>query len=60
MADGAPAQVFSQVELMENEGLTVPETTRLLYDLNREGFVLPLDILDMELCADAVAAAIRE
>ena len=60
VADGAPAQVFSQVELMENEGLTVPETTRLLYDLNREGFVLPLDILDTELCADAVAAAIRE
>ena len=59
VADGAPAQVFSQVELMESEGLTVPETTRLLFDLNREGFDLPLDILDTERCADAVAAAIR-
>ena len=59
VADGSPAQVFSQVELMESEGLTVPETTRLLFDLNREGFALPLDILDTELCADAVAAAIR-
>ena len=44
---------------MESEGLTVPETTRLLFDLNREGFDLPLDILDTERCADAVAAAIR-
>ena len=59
VADGSPARVFSQVELMESEGLTVPETTRLLFDLNREGFDLPLDILDTELCADAVAAAIR-
>ena len=59
VSDGSPARVFSQVELMESEGLTVPETTRLLFDLNREGFGLPLDILDTELCADAVAAAIR-
>ena len=59
VSDGSPARVFSQVELMESEGLTVPETTRLLFDLNREGFDLPLDILDTELCADAVAAAIR-
>ena len=59
VSDGSPARVFSQVELMESEGLTVPETTRLLFDLNREGFDLPLDILDTERCADAVAAAIR-
>ncbi len=59
VADGTPAQVFSQVELMEQEGLTVPETTRLMFDLNREGFDLPLDILDTDRCADAVAAAIK-
>ena len=59
VADGTPAQVFSRVELMEKEGLTVPETTRLLFDLNREGFSLPLDILDTDRCADAVAAAIK-
>ena len=59
VADGTPAGVFSQVELMEKEGLTVPETTRLMYELNREGFDLPLDILDTEACAAAVAAAIK-
>lgn len=59
VADGGPAEVFSQVELMEREGLSVPETTRLLYELNAEGFELPLDALEIESCADVVAAAIK-
>ena len=56
-ADGSPAEVFSQVELMEREGLDVPETTRLLYDLRAAGFDLPLDALDTDACAEAIAAA---
>ena len=59
VADGSPAAVFSQVELMEREGLTVPETTRLLYDLRAEGFDLPLDALDTEACADAIAGCLK-
>ena len=59
IADGAPRTVFQNVEGLRSVGLTVPETTRLLYDLNREGFDLPLDILDTEACAGAVAAAIK-
>ena len=59
VADGSPAAVFSQVELMEREGLTVPETTRLLFDLRAEGFDLPLDALDTEACADAIAASLK-
>ena len=58
VADGSPAVVFSQVELMEREGLSVPETTRLLYDLRADGLPLPLDALDVEACADAVAACL--
>ena len=58
VADGSPAAVFSQVELMEREGLSVPETTRLLYDLRADGLPLPLDALDVEACADAVAACL--
>ncbi len=56
--DGTPASVFSQVELMQREGLDVPETTRLLYDLSKHGCALPLDRLDVESCADAVAQAL--
>ena len=54
-ADGSPAEVFSQVELMEREGLDVPETTRLLYDLRAAGFDLPLDALDTDACAEIIA-----
>ena len=53
-ADGSPAEVFSQVELMEREGLDVPETTRVLHELG-----LPTDALDPETCARRVAAALR-
>ena len=59
VADGSPAAVFSQVELMEREGLSVPETTRLLYDLRADGFSLPLDALDPEECAALVAACLK-
>lgn len=58
-ADGSPAQVFSQVELMEREGLGVPETVRLLYELRQDGFDLPLDRLDAISCAAAVAGALK-
>lgn len=51
IADGTPKQVFTQVELLESVGLTVPETTKLLYELNREGYDLPLDALSVEECA---------
>lgn len=54
VADGTPAAVFSQVELLEREGLTVPETTRLLYELNRAGLALPLSALSVEECAEAI------
>ncbi len=59
VADGAPAEVFSRVELMEQEGLTVPETTRLLYDLNAEGLALPLTALEIDACAELIAEKIR-
>lgn len=36
VADGSPEDVFSQVELMRDEGLSVPATTELIYELNKE------------------------
>ena len=59
VADGSPAKVFSQVELMHSEGLDVPETTRLIYELNQEGFRLPMDALALDACADALADALK-
>ena len=59
VADGTPAEVFSQVELMEREGLSVPETVHLAYDLDKLGFALPVDTLDVAACADNILQAIR-
>ena len=58
-AVGTPAEIFSDVEMMAREGLSVPETTKLLYELNSRGFSLPLGELDEESCAAAVAAAMN-
>ena len=57
-AVGAPAEIFSDVEMMAREGLAVPETTKLIYELNNSGFALPLGELDEESCAAVIAAAI--
>ena len=59
IADGKPAEVFAGIELMEREGLTVPETTRLLYDLNKRGMNLPLTALDVDSCAKEIAKQLR-
>lgn len=59
IADDTPKNVFSQVELLRSVGLTVPETTELLYELNQEGWNLPLDALSVEDCAQAIMSAIR-
>ena len=53
-ADGTPQQVFSQVELLHSIGLAAPEPVELCWELNREGFDLPLDQLDPAECAQAL------
>ena len=58
--DGTPVEVFSHVEQMEKEGLSVPETVRMVADLKKLGFRLTYDTLQTEACADAIAAAIGE
>jgi len=60
VADGSPAEVFSRVELMIGEGLDVPETTRLIHELNKAGFELPEEALDVESCAEAIAKFLKE
>ena len=57
--DGSPKEVFSQVEKMRAEGLTVPETTELIYGLRENGFDLPLDALSVDECADAIAGQLK-
>lgn len=56
--DGTPVEVFRDVEKMESEGLSVPETMRTLYDLGLSGHELPPDVLQDEGCAAFVAASL--
>ena len=53
-ADGTPEEVFSQVELLHNIGLAAPESVELCWELNKQGFDLPLDKLEPEKCAQAL------
>ena len=59
VADGTPKQVFSQVELLHRIGLAAPETVELCYELNKNGFRLPLDTLQTEECAQALYNAVK-
>ena len=58
-ADGAPEEVFSQVELLHDIGLAAPDTVELCYELNQCGFSLPLNALDIEDCAQALYNAVK-
>ena len=57
--EGTPTEVFSHVEELKSLGLTVPETTELIYSLNQQGMDISLDALSIDACADAVCAALK-
>jgi energy-coupling factor transport system ATP-binding protein len=58
-ADGSPEEVFSQVDLLHSIGLAAPDTVELCNQLNKEGFQLPLDQLNIEKCAQALYNAVK-
>ncbi len=59
VADGAPKAVFSRVEELREVGLTVPQTTALLWELRNAGCDVPLDALSDEECAQALYTFLR-
>ena len=58
-ADGAPADVFAKVELLHELGLAAPESVELCWELNKEGFDLPLNQLSEAECAWAIFDALK-
>ena len=54
IADGTPKEVLQDVEGLKAVGLTVPDTTELLWQLRQDGLDLPLDALSDEECAQAL------
>ena len=59
IADGAPRQVFQRVEELKAVGLTVPETTQLLWELRQAGVDVSLDPLSDEECASELCRLLQ-
>ena len=55
--DGAPHDVFAQVDRLHELGLAAPDTVELLYELRSRGIDIPLDAMTVEECADAICRA---
>ena len=58
--EGAPKDVFSKVDALRAEGLSVPDTTGLIHKLNKSGYSLPEGLLTVEECAQAVLKAMKQ
>ncbi len=52
--EGKPGEVFSQVETMRNLELDVPQVTEVAYRLNKVGFKIKSNILDIDEFLEAV------
>ena len=57
--DGAPAEVFTQVEALRAMGLAAPDTVELLYGLRQNGMDVPLDALTVDDCTAAICKALQ-
>ena len=44
---------------MKSEGLTVPATTQLMYELNKNGWQLPLTALGVPECAKEIVKELK-
>ena len=58
--DGAPHDVFAQVEKLHQLGLAAPDTVELLHRLRKAGVDVPLTGLTVNECADTICRAFGE
>ena len=59
LLDGTPKEVFSEVELLKERGLDVPQVTELCYELKKAGYDLPDCVLTEEECAEAIEKLLK-
>ena len=57
--DGAPREIFPQVEKLRALGLDVPATVELCCALRQKGWNVPLDALSVDACADAIRKSLK-
>lgn len=56
--DGSPKEIFEKVELLKSVGLDVPQTTELLYALQKEGFNVSTNVISIKETAEAISSAL--
>lgn len=52
--EGTPKEIFCQVDKVKELGLDVPQVTELAYEISKEGFNVPCNILTVEELVDAL------
>ena len=57
--EGTPKEIFKQIDLIKNFGLTIPQTVELIYELNKEGFDISLENIKLDECVDAINSALN-
>lgn len=50
--DNVPKKIFSQVEIMKNLGLDVPQVTELAWELKKAGFDISTEIISEDECVE--------
>ncbi len=58
--DGKPHNVFSEVDVLKEAGLDVPQPTELCVELNKNGFGLKSNALTVDECVEAISAVLSE
>ncbi|MBR5473159.1 MAG: energy-coupling factor transporter ATPase [Clostridia bacterium] len=59
VADSTPKQIFSNITLLKQVGLDVPQTTELLYCLKQGGLNISTDVISIEESAQKIYDAIH-
>lgn len=59
IADGKPCEIFKNVEQLKSVGLDVPQTTELLYEMQKSGFEVSTNILSIEEVAKEIKNALH-
>jgi len=60
LTQGTPVEVFSQIKLLRDNGLDVPQPVELAALLRAQGIDMPEDILTPEQCAAAIARLVKD
>jgi len=60
MMDSVPKKVFSQVDVMRNLGLDVPQVTEIADFLNKQGYDISSEIITEDECVQALYELLKE